>query len=81
MKIIFTGECSIPALRQSVYEQLNIMQNRFTVRHARSATLYLTPTNGFGDAVPCYDRHGIEVPMLRAEPPYRSAADQYGLDL
>jgi len=37
MKIIFTGEYSIPELRQSVYEQLNIMQNRFTVRHARSA--------------------------------------------
>lgn len=80
MKIIFRGEYSVPELRQSIYEQLNILQNRFTVRHARSVTLYLTPTNGFGDAVGCFDHGGREVPALHAEPPYRSAADLLDLE-
>lgn len=80
MKIIFRGEYSVPELRQAIYEQLNIIQNRFTVRHARSITVYLTPTNGFGDAVACYDRNGVEVPVMQAEPPYRSAADDFDLN-
>ena len=80
MKIVFRGEYSVPELRQAIFEQLNIMQNRFTVRHARSITVYLTPTNGFGDAVACYDRNGSEVPVMTAEPPYRSAADYYDLN-
>ena len=79
MKIIFRGDYSVPELRQAIHEQLQITQNRFTVRHARSVTIYLTPTNGFGDAVLCYDHNGVEVPVMQVELPYRSAADYYDL--
>lgn len=79
MKIKITGEMTIPALRQAVFEQLHEMEDRFAIRYVRDITLYVTPTNGFGDEVLCRDPLGAEVKILFSGGPYRSAARDYEL--
>lgn len=79
MKIKIRGEMTIPALRQAIFEQLQGMEDRFAVRYVRDITLYITPTNGFGDEVQCRDSLGVEIKSLYSEGPYRSIAEKYEL--
>ena len=51
MQIKIKGEMTIAELRQELFEKLNEIEDDYAVRHARSVTLYLTLTNGFGDEV------------------------------
>lgn len=76
MQIKVRGEMTISELRQALFEKLNELEEDLAVRHARSASLYLTPTNGFGDEVEPR-RHGRIVEKLYTDGPYRSAADDY----
>jgi|TARA_R110000782_G_scaffold266470_1_gene360902 hypothetical protein len=77
MKIKITGEMTIPALRQAIFEQTQQMEDRFAVRYVRDITIYVTPTNGFGDEVLCRDPLGTEIKTLHSGGPYRSAARDY----
>ena len=77
MKIKFQGEPSIPELRQALIEQLQYLEDEFLVRHIKYATLYLTPTNGFGQEVYCQNRAGRKVETLYCKAPYSCAADDY----
>jgi len=77
MKIKVKGELTLAQLRQCLFEQLYEIEERFAVRHARSITLYMTPTNGFGDEVCCRDGRGEEVSTIRSEGPYTTAAESY----
>lgn len=77
MKIKIKGEMTIPALRQAIFEQTQEMEDRFAVRYVRDISLYVTPTNGFGDEVLCRDPLGKEIQSLYSEGPYRSIAEDY----
>lgn len=77
MRLYAKGEFTIPELRQTLYEQLHILQNKYCVYYMRSASLYFTPTNGFGDEIACVDYLGKPVSTLYCNGPYRSAAEQY----
>jgi len=79
MKIKIKGEMTIPALRQAIFEQLHEMEERFAIRHVRDITIYVTPTNGFGDEVLCRDPLGVEIKALHSEGPYRPAAEEYDI--
>lgn len=79
MRLYAKGEYALPELRQTLYEQLNIMQNRFCIRYVRSASLYFTPTNGFGVDVPCIDHYGKPVETLYCNGPYRPVAEQFDI--
>jgi hypothetical protein len=74
MKIKIKGEMSLAELRQCIFEQLHIMEDRFAVRHTSDVTLYLNLTNGFGDAVTCRDSRGHEISTMCAQGPYEPAA-------
>ncbi|MGO4814232.1 hypothetical protein AB4156_32445 [Cupriavidus sp. 2MCAB6] len=77
MQITIKGELSIPELRQTLYETLHELEETLAVRYSLGATLYVNPTNGFGDAVVPHDKHGTAVKKLLSRGPYRSAADEY----
>ena len=77
MKIKIKGEWTLAQIQQAMFEQLCEMENRFNVRYSKDMTIYLTPTNGFGDEVTCRDAAGREVGVLYSGGPYQSAADDY----
>lgn len=77
MKIRIKGEMTVPTLRQALFEQLREMETRFAIRHVRGTSLYLTPTNGFGDEVRCCDPMGAEITTLYARGPYKSIVEDY----
>lgn len=79
MKIKVTGEMTVPQVRQALYEQLREMEERFAIRHLRDITLYVTPTNGFGDEVLCRDEVGREITTLHCRGPYRSIIEDYDI--
>ena len=77
MKIKVKGELTIPEIRQALFEMLCKVEG-FGVRHSLDATLYIRPTNGFGDDVSPRYQTGEEVTHLYSTGPYRAAADEYG---
>ena len=79
MQIKLKGEITIAELRQVLFEMLHEVEDEYAVRHARSITLYFTPTHGFGDEVVPRNTLGGKVDKIYSEGPYRSAADDFKL--
>jgi len=77
MKIRLKGEMTLAQMRQLLFESLLEVEERFAVRHSFDATLYIRPTNGFGDDVTPIYSNGKEVTVFYGPRPYRSAAEQY----
>ena len=77
MKIRIKGQMTLAQLRQLLIEELLGIEDRFAVRHSLDATLYINPTNGFGDAVSPRYANGKEVTVVYAARPYTCAADLY----
>lgn len=77
MKIKVKGEMTIAEIRQALFEMLCKVEG-FGVRHSLDATLYIRPTNGFGDDVSPRHPTGEAVTNLYSTGPYRAAADEYG---
>lgn len=77
MEIRVHGEMTIAEIRQAIHEQLSHLEANFSVRYSRGATLYINPTNGFGDKITPRDNNGGELEKLHCRGPYKSAADQY----
>lgn len=78
MQIKVTGEMSMAEIRQALVEKLNEIEDDLAVRHSRGATLYINPTNGFGDIVEPR-KGGRKVDKIYSDGPYRSAADEFKL--
>jgi len=75
MEIKVRGEMSIAEIRQALFEKI-LEAEEMGVRYSRGATLFINPTNGFGDdGEP--RKHGKAVEKLYSTGPYRSAADDY----
>ena len=77
MQIKVHGEMTIREIRQALFEMLHELEVSYAVRHSHGATLFINPTNGFGDRVTPRDRAGGEITKLHSTGPYRSAADRY----
>ena len=79
MKIKVHGEMTIPEIRQALFEQLNELEDSLAVRYSIGATLFINPSNGFGDRVRPVDHAGEEIKKVNTRGPYRSAADEFKL--
>ncbi len=77
MQIRIKGEMTMADIRQALFEKLHEVEDDFAVRYSRGATLFINPTNGFGDDVEPYNKHGRAVNKLYSKGPYRSAADEF----
>lgn len=79
MKIKVKGEMTIADIRQALFEKLQEIEERFGVRHTLDATLYIRPSNGFGDDVSPRYSNGEAVKALYSTGPYRPASDEYDI--
>jgi hypothetical protein len=79
MQISVKGEMSIAEIRQALFEKLCELEEDYSVRYSRGATLFINPTNGFGDDVEPRNKHCRSVEKLYSTGPYRSVADDYKL--
>lgn len=70
---------TIAELCQVVIEKIREAEEEYGVRHSRGATLFINPTNGFGEEVMPRNEAGRIVNKLYSDGPYRSAADEYKL--
>ena len=76
MIIKVLGEMPLRDIEKALIEKLNEIEDEFAIRHSRGATLYINPTNGFGDDVEPR-RGGKEVKKVHSFGPYPCAADDY----
>jgi hypothetical protein len=79
MEIRVRGEMTIADIRQALFEQLHELEIGYAVKFSRGATLYVNPTNGFGDDVTPRMPGGQELRVTYSTGPYRSAADEENL--
>ncbi len=79
MLIKVKGEFTLAEVRQALYEKLHELEDDYAVRHVRNITLYLTPTNGFGDEVVPHNEAGYRIDKMYSKGPYRSIADDFKL--
>lgn len=77
MEIKIKGELTVAEIMQALFEKLQEAEHDYAVRYSRGATLYINPTNGFGDDVKPCNRHGRSIEKLYSNGPYRSAADDF----
>ena len=77
MQISVRGEMTMAEIRQALYEKLHELEDDYSVRYSRGATLFINPTNGFGDDIEPRNRHGRSVEKIYSTGPYHSAADDY----
>lgn len=78
MKVQITGELTMPALRQALFEQICSLEEEHLIRHCKGVSMYLTPTNGFGEPVVPRKECGAVLDAVSAAP-YSCAADAYSL--
>jgi hypothetical protein len=80
LRIRVKGEMTLADIRQALWEALREAEEEYAVRYSRGATLFINPTNGFGDDVqPRRKEDGKSVTDIQSTGPYRSAADDYKL--
>ncbi len=76
MEIKVKGEMTIVDIRQAIFEKLQEVEEDCAVRYSHGATLYINPTNGFGDRIEPH-KNGRRINKLYSTGPYRSAAEDY----
>ena len=76
MEIRVRGVMTIADIRQALFEELHEIESNYAVKFSRGATLYVNPTNGFGDDVIPHMPGGQELKVIYSTGPYRSAADE-----
>ena len=79
MQIQVKGEMTLAEIRQALFEKLMDVEEEYAVRYSRGATLYINPTNGFGDEVVPRNKLGRKIDKIYSDGPYRSAAADYKL--
>jgi hypothetical protein len=76
LKVRIRGQMTIADIRQALFEQLHELETKYAVQFSRGATLYINPTNAFGEDVTPRMPGGHELRRLYSTGPYRSAADE-----
>lgn len=79
MKIRIKGEMTLAEIKQALWEMLAQAESKYAIRYSRGATLFINPTNGFGDDVTPLREDGQPMTDLNSRGPYRSAADELKL--
>jgi len=51
MEVRIRAQMTIADIRQALFEQLHELETKYAVQHSRGATLYINPTNAFGEDV------------------------------
>jgi len=51
MEVRIRGQMTIADIRQALFEQLHELEIKYAVQFSRGATLYINPTNAFGEDV------------------------------
>ncbi len=77
MQIKIIGELTIAEIRQAIFESLGDIESKYAIRYSAGATLFVNPTNGFGDRIRPTDMLGSEVKIMHSKGPYRSVAEDY----
>jgi len=80
MQIRIKGEHTIYAIRQALCELLAQAESEHGIRYTIDATLYIRPSNGFGDDLPPSYYNGSPVKRIYSEGPYKTIADEYRFD-
>ena len=80
MQIRIKGEHSIYAIRQALCELLAQAESEHGIRYTIDATLYIRPSNGFGDEITPSYYDGSPVKKIYSQGPYKTVADEYNLD-
>ena len=79
MQIKVKGEFTVAEARQAIFEKLHELEDDYAIRHVRNISVYLTPTNGFGDELVPHNEAGHKVDKLYSRGPYHSAAEDFKL--
>lgn len=77
MQIKLRGEMTLAEIRQALFEKLHEIETDYAVRYSRGATLYINPTNEFGEDVVARKSTGEIVKTVFSNGPYKPAADEY----
>lgn len=77
MQITIRGDMSMAQLRQAFFEKLLELESEFGVKYSKGATLYVNPTDEFGEEVVPRNQCGRVVTKMLSNGPYRSAADDF----
>ena len=77
MQIKIKGEMTIAELCQAIFEKIQEAEEDYGVRYSRGATIFINPTNGFGEEIMPVNKSGRIVNKLYSNGPYKSAADEY----
>src|ERR1700738_2242203 len=51
MEVRIKGQMTIADIRQALFDQLHEIETKYAVQYSRGATLYINPTNAFGEDV------------------------------
>lgn len=73
------GDLTMAEVRQAIFEALGQIEDEYAVRHSRNVTLFVNPTNEFGDKVVVRDSLGAVVSRVTKKGAYRSAADEWNI--
>ncbi|RVH60114.1 hypothetical protein CN213_06030 [Sinorhizobium meliloti] len=73
------GDLSMADLRQAIFEAICQIEDEYGVRHSRNVTLYLNPTDEFGERVIVRDELGRVVSKVNKKGRYRCMAEEYNL--
>ena len=79
MQIKVKGEHPLRKIRAALVEQLMLIEDQYGVQHSLDATLYIRPTNGYGDDRVPRHRNGEPVEKVFCNGPYAAAADLYDI--
>ena len=71
MEVRIKGQMTIADIRQALFEQLHDLETKYAVQFSRGATLYINPTNAFGEDVTPRLPGGHELRTLYSTGPYR----------
>ncbi|ODT16466.1 MAG: hypothetical protein ABS35_28265 [Kaistia sp. SCN 65-12] len=73
------GQLTMAQLRQALFEALGEIEEQYSLRHARNVTVFVNPTDEFGEKVILRDERGKVLSRVTKKGPYRSAAEEYNL--
>lgn len=73
------GEMTLAEMRQALFEAVCELEDELAIRHTRSASLYINPTDGLGENVVARNSLGGVVSKVTKRGPYKSAADEYSI--
>jgi hypothetical protein len=73
------GDLTMAQVRQAIFEALGEIEDGYNLRHSRNVTVFVNPTDEFGEKVILRDERGKVLSRVTKKGPYRTAAEEYNL--